>query len=213
MWFALFALALADPLDDRSRDGVAPDRETGCPPTTAGLTLPAGIAPDDRRLQGDALIVVFKGARRLALYRAGQRATAEDGQPACWWVGLAAGYPEGHKQRRGDLKTPEGFYRTSDRPWSSFYHALTLDYPGPADAARGLRDGLIDQAQHDAIVAAHRAGRLPPMETRLGGQILIHGGGGRSDWTLGCVALDDREIDALRALLPADLRTDALILP
>lgn len=212
LWLAA-TVAWADPLADRDADLVRPDRETGCPASVRELVLPDGISPDDPRLSGPALIVVRKEARRAVLYREGQRALAADGSPACWWVGLAPGYPAGHKQRMGDLKTPEGFYRTSDRPWSSFYHALTVDYPGPADAERGLRDGLIDATQRDAIVAAHRRGVLPPMDTRLGGKILLHGGGGRSDWTLGCVALDDTEIDALRALLPESLRTDVLILP
>ena len=165
-----------------------------CPATVSG----------DPRLAGPAVIVVRKEARRLALYSDGKLA-------ACFRAGLGQDYPEGHKVRMGDRRTPEGWYRTSDRPWSSFYHAITLHYPSAVDAAAALKDGRITKAQHDAIVAAERAGKEPPSETPLGGKILIHGGGGSTDWTLGCVALDDADIDALRAKLPSDLRTWVLV--
>ena len=158
------------------------------------------------------MIVVLKDARRIGVYDGGSLAKTESG-PACWSIGLAGTYVSGHKQRQGDMRTPEGWQRTSDRPWSRFYHALTVHYPGPADAARGLAEGLINAEQYDAIVAAHRRGRLPPMNTKLGGLIAIHGGGGTSDWTLGCVALDNEHIDAMRDLLPANMRTDLLVLP
>ena len=184
-----------------------------CPATVADLPESSLYERTDARLQGNALIVVLKKARQIALYRQGSLARTAEGEPACWSVGLASGYVSGHKQRQGDLRTPEGWQRTSDRPWSRFYHALTVHYPSAAAAARGLRDGLIDQAQHDAIVEAQRKGQLPPMNTRLGGLIAIHGGGSGSDWTLGCVALDDTDIDAMRELLPKGMRTDVLTLP
>ena len=170
-----------------------------CPATTE----PFG---DDARLHGVGVMVVEKEARRMGLY-------TDDQLVGCWQVGLAYSYNDGHKQRRGDLRTPEGWYRTSDKPWSDFYGAIAVHYPGKADAVRGLKAGLVSQEQHDAIVAAIDAGKKPPQNTRLGGEILIHGGGGEVDWTLGCVALDDAEIDLLRAALPSSQRTDVLILP
>lgn len=185
----------------------------GCPERVSELPASALFEPQDPRLQGEALIVVLKEQRRLVLFSGGERAKASEDQPACWWIGLASGYVEGHKQRRGDLRTPEGWQRTSDRPWSQFYKGISVHYPGVADAERGLRQGLITEAQRDAIVSAHARGQLPPMKTRLGGQIVIHGGGGRSDWTLGCVGMEDDDIDALRAQLPEDVRTDLLVLP
>lgn len=178
-----------------------------CPDTVDEL----GVTASDR-LRGPAVIVVDKAARRLMLFSKGERVPTLSGRDACFPVALAAGYRPGTKQRQGDLRTPEGWYRTSDRPWSRFYHALTIDYPAVRDASRGLASGLVSQAQHDAIVQAQREGRLPPMGTPLGGQILIHGGGSGRDWTLGCIALEDEDIDALRAALPASLRTDVLVL-
>ena len=192
---------------------VEPEPGTGCPATVADLPDSDLFKRDDARLSGEALIVVLKEARRLVVFSDGQQAKTADGDAACWSVALAGSYVDGHKQKRGDMRTPEGWQRTSDRPWSQFYSALTVHYPAAHDAERGLRDGLITQEQHDAIVAADRNGTLPPMNTALGGLIVIHGGGGQSDWTLGCVALDNDDIDAMRTLLPSNMRTDLLVLP
>ncbi len=173
----------------------------GCPVEAAEIETP----PDDR-LEGEATIVVFKEARRLGLYRKG-------GRIGCWPVGLGSGYPAGHKQQRGDMRTPEGWYQTSDKPWSSFYAAIAVHYPEVADAQRGVAKKWITPAQRDAIVAALKEGKKPLQTTKLGGEILIHGGGGSTDWTLGCIALDDEHIDALRQDLPKGMRTSVLVLP
>lgn len=165
------------------------------------------LLADDPRIRGSAVIVVWKGERRAAVYREGALVPG-----ACWPVALAPGADPGPKERQGDLRTPEGWYRTSDRPTSRFYHALNVSYPGPADADRGLAAGVITAAQAARIRAAAAAGSAPPSDTGLGGLILLHGGGSSSDWTLGCVGFEDADIDALRALLPADLRTDVLLL-
>lgn len=117
-------------------------------------------------------------------------------------VGLG-GCPEGHKQREGDQRTPEGDYFICTRnPRSRFHLFLGLSYPGIQDAERGLREGSITPSEHDAIVQAHRAGECPPWKTALGGEVGIHGSGADRDWTLGCIALDDPEIELLWALCP-----------
>jgi len=46
------------------------------------------------------------------------------------------------------------------RARSNYYLSLGISYPNLEDAARGLRDGLITQAQHDQIVAAIRKKKL-----------------------------------------------------
>jgi murein L,D-transpeptidase YafK len=94
---------------------------------------------------------------------------------------------------------------------SSFYLSLGLTYPNEEDAARGLDAGLITRAQHRRIVGAVRAGRCPPWKTALGGEIFIHGGGTASDWTAGCVALENPEIKELFDSVPAG--TPVRILP
>jgi murein L,D-transpeptidase YafK len=187
----------------------AADPAPGAPAASSCPAL-SDLPVKDDRLRGASVVVVQKEKRRLTLY--------ENGEPqACWRVALGV-YDDGSdaigpKQKRGDRKTPEGWYRTSDRPWSMYHGALTLSYPNRADADRGLAAGLIDQKIHARIVAAHDRGELPPQDTRLGSDLLIHGGGSGVDWTWGCVALEDADIDALRAELPAGMVTDVLILP
>ncbi len=114
--------------------------------------------------------------------------------------------PDDDKVRRATLgerdhyRVPEGaFFVTSKNPDSQYYRSLTLSYPNAEDAARGLAAGIISEEEYDEIVAAERAFRSPPMGTRLGGGIAIHGqGSGRQRaWTRGCVALRDVHLDAI----------------
>lgn len=202
-------VSCADPAANAASLDAAP-AEAPAPPPIVAATCPATVAElpiADPRLHDDAVIVVFKGARRVGLYGRGV-------QIDCWPTALAPGGGDaGHKTRRGDLKTPEGWYRTSDRPWSMYYHAITIHYPNPADGERALADGVIDVATAELIVAAERDGTMPPQQTALGSDILFHGGGSGGDWTLGCVALEDADIDALRGRLGAGMKGWTLILP
>lgn len=148
-------------------------------------------------------ILVLKAERRLEVHRGAQVVKT-------YRIGLGH-TPTGTKRRQGDGRTPEGtFYVCVKNPRSRFHLSLGLSYPTPADAARGLREGLITQAQHDAILAAHRKHVSPPWNTALGGEIFIHGNGSGSDWTLGCIALEDADMDALYALVangtPVEIR-------
>ena len=186
---------------------LAPTR--ACPESVGALMLPEGISQD--ALQSKHLIVVLKSARRIFRTSEGKLLHTKDG-PACWPIGLGF-TPEGHKQIEGDGKTPEGLYATSDKPWSQYYAAIAVHYPGPKDAIAGVSDARIRSATRHRIQQAINANKKPPQKTPLGGEILIHGGGAASDWTLGCVAMDDSHIDALRATLPSDMVTEVLILP
>ena len=80
------------------------------------------------------------------------------------------------------------------------YLALGLSYPNAEDAERGLRDGLINEEQYNAIVEANKAGIQPPWNTPLGGAIEIHGdqGGGTS----GCIAVTNDVMDILWEYCP-----------
>ncbi len=109
--------------------------------------------------------------------------------------------PIGAKQRRGDQRIPEGSYHLRGRARASRFHLfLPIDYPSPADADRGLLEGLISRSEHRRIFAAHAAGRMPPQDTALGGLLGFHGEGPRwrgdldLDWTEGCVAVEDAVI-------------------
>jgi len=189
----------------------------GCVETVAELPPSSQLQAADARLQGAQLVVVLKARRRAMVFSAGSLRRGADGAADCWAVALGVDqqgqHPSGAKQRRGDRSTPEGWYRSSDKPWSSFAPAVAIHYPNAADARRGLAAGLISQAQHDGIVSALRAGRKPDQKTRLGGDILFHGGGNHPDWTWGCIAFSDEDNQAFRAALPEGLRTDVLILP
>ena len=102
------------------------------------------------------------------------------------------------KKKQGDRSTPEGEYHICGKiPESTYYMALILNYPNVADADRGLKEGLISKKEHTAIIKAINEKRCPNFNTRLGGQIEIHGMGSQSDWTWGCIALDNPNIEEL----------------
>lgn len=121
-------------------------------------------------------VVVNKGERRMFLLH-GNRALAH--YPV--HLGFA---PEGHKQFEGDGKTPEGRYVIDRRNPDSAYHlSLGISYPNEAD-----------------IAFAEAQGRSP------GGDIFIHGGPtrhdhGGPDWTAGCIAVKNREIEDVYAMV------------
>jgi murein L,D-transpeptidase YafK len=135
-------------------------------------------------------IVVFKGKRQMDLYSAGVVVRT-------YRIGLGLN-PVDDKQREGDRATPEGeFYIFTKNPKSAFHLSLGISYPNVEDAERGLRAGLITRAQRDQIVTAIKRKVGPPQYTPLGGLIYIHGNGAGSDWTWGCVALENEDVEEL----------------
>lgn len=104
--------------------------------------------------------------------------------------------PVGPKEREGDHKTPEGHYVVdSKKPRSQFYRALHLSYPNAADRARARRLGV-----------------------NPGGDVEIHGLGAKygwigasqrlSDWTDGCIAVTNGEIDEIFSMVPVGTRVE-----
>jgi len=153
-------------------------------------------------------ILVKKAERRLLVYRT---ANGKERLAKSYAVALGSA-PVGHKTRQGDGRTPEGdYYITHKNPKSNYYLSLGVSYPNLQDAEAGLKNGLITRAQYEAITAAIRAQTKPPQNTRLGGDIFIHGGGVGSDWTLGCVALENQAVKELFDLVPA--KTPVKIVP
>ena len=135
-------------------------------------------------------IVVYKKERRLEFY-------SDQTLLRVYRIGLGFS-PVADKQREGDGATPEGdFYIFVKNSKSAYYLSLGVSYPNAEDAARGLRDGLITKVQHDQIVDAIRRKAAPPQYTNLGGLIYIHGHGASSDWTWGCVALENADMKEL----------------
>lgn len=141
-------------------------------------------------------ILVKKRERRLELYSNGEVVRV-------YRVGLGLS-PVGAREREGDRRTPEGdYYVCVKNAKSQYYLSLGLSYPNQSDAERGLRAGLITRAQYNQIVGAIRRKLAPPQNTALGGQIFIHGDGSQSDWTWGCVALDNADMRELFDAVPA----------
>jgi len=135
-------------------------------------------------------IVIYKSARKFEFY-------SDKTLLRTYRIGLGFS-PVADKVREGDGATPEGdFYVFVKNNKSAYYLSLGVSYPNLEDAARGLREGLITKAQHDAIVAANRKKTGPPQYTKLGGLIYIHGNGAKSDWTWGCVALENGDMKEL----------------
>ena len=138
-------------------------------------------------------IVIDKAKRRLVL-RQGRRELFR----CPVQLGRA---PIGHKRREGDGRTPEGAYFVCSRnPQSKYHRALGVSYPNGQDALVGLREGAIGEAEYRAISCAERKRMRPPWDTPLGGWIMIHGeaaDGRTGDWTAGCVALRNEDMDVL----------------
>jgi len=140
-------------------------------------------------------IIVKKAERKLFLYSGGKIVRS-------YHVGLGLS-PIGDKVRQGDRRTPEGdFYIFTKNDKSAFYLSLGISYPNARHAERGLRDGLITKAQYDSITRALQAKKTPPQNTALGGDIYIHGNGAGSDWTWGCVALENEDVRELFNAVP-----------
>jgi len=126
-------------------------------------------------------LVVLKSERKLVLMH---------GDHVLKVYNVALGrYPVGPKRREGDARTPEGTYTIDYRlDNSAFYKAIHISYPNERDVA-----------------LAHRRGEDP------GGKIMIHGlakgwtakqlGHPWLDWTQGCIAVTNREMDEIWRLV------------
>ncbi len=133
-----------------------------------------------KRLADDAVIdrlLVLKSERKMIAFAGNQELKT-------YKIALG-GAPTGHKQFEGDRRTPEGLYVINERNPNSAYHKnLGISYPNEKDAAFAVSQGR-----------------------SAGGDIKIHGlRNGRGwigkfhrweDWTLGCIAVTDDEIDEL----------------
>lgn len=112
-------------------------------------------------------------------------------------VGLGF-HPTGDKEKEGDGRTPEGsFFVCVKKPNSRFQKSLGLSYPDKKHAERAFFAGVITPIEFRDILLAFENKATPPWNTVLGGQIFIHAGGAHKDWTEGCVALYNSDMDEL----------------
>src|SRR3954449_2314847 len=92
--------------------------------------------------------------------------------------------PVGHKEREGDGRTPEGRYTIDRRnPRSKYHLALHISYPAAADVERARVLGV--DPGGDIMIHGVKAGVAHP----------------ESDWTEGCIAVTDSEMDDIWALV------------
>lgn len=99
------------------------------------------------------------------------------------------GEPKGAKERQGDHKTPEGIYSVdAKKPTSQFHKALHLSYPNEEDRERAKKLGV----KPGVDIEIHG----------LGAKWGWVGGGHRAvDWTDGCIAVTNEEIDEIFPLV------------
>jgi murein L,D-transpeptidase YafK len=148
--------------------------------------IPSQLAPDARATS----VIVEKHNRRMTLLK--------DGAAMRTYAISLGGDPVGAKHQEGDGRTPEGAYKIDFKNERSRFHlALRISYPGTADR---------DQARQRGVSP--------------GSDIMIHGlpnGLGwlrslhlRRDWTDGCVAVTNAEIEEIWAMVdvgtPVDIR-------
>jgi len=106
--------------------------------------------------------------------------------------------PRGDKEKEGDGRTPEGdFLICVKKPASRFIKSLGLNYPTKKHAERAFFAGFITPMEFRDILLAFENKSTPPWSTVLGGKIFIHAGGAHKDWTDGCIALYNSDMEEL----------------
>jgi murein L,D-transpeptidase YafK len=137
--------------------------------------------PTDQSTHADRIVVV-KSMHTMTLYEGGKELRTFH-----VWLGRGAGNA---KQQQGDNETPEGNYTIIGRnPNSVAHRSLHISYPNAADLERARR-----------------------LHVKAGGDIMIHGlppgndwvkpGQQLPDWTFGCIALTNSEMDEVWKLVP-----------
>lgn len=135
-------------------------------------------------------IFVYKEKRRLYVIQA--NVLVRDYPVA---LGLQ---PQGDKEKAGDGRTPEGdFSIASKESMGRFSKTLRINYPDKKHAERAYFSGLLTAAQFKEIHTALEKRMKPPIDNPIGGRIAIHGGGAHKDWTDGCIALYDSDLEEL----------------
>jgi Uncharacterized protein conserved in bacteria len=123
------------------------------------------------------LVVVKKSQYSLELFK--------DGRPIRhYWIALGMN-PKGPKVRKGDLRTPEGRYLLDyKKDNSGYYKAIHISYPNLTDLQRAKMLGV----DPGSMVMIHgQPNRADPDEPAVQ----------NSNWTNGCIALLNHEMDEL----------------
>ncbi len=184
--------------------GITQDDER---PSATPIILPAATVPAEAditrdevpSMQADLLIADDITSPKIMIKKSERILELWDGDRLHSTYSVGLGWePEGDKKQEGDGRTPEGTYYVCTRNGSSrFYLSLGISYPNKEDAREALASDTIDQGTYEQIAYAIDNGEQPPWDTALGGEIMIHGYGSSSDWTAGCIAVDNDVMDIL----------------
>lgn len=204
LFYPLVLLALAAAASSCSRHEIrVPTPSVGPPKTCESLFCSVDLSYPLWAVT-DPHLYVYKNERRLLVVD--NKVLVRD-----YRVGLGPN-PRGDKVLRGDGRTPEGdYYVCVKNPDSKYYKSLGLNYPLPRHAEEALSAGSITWEDYSRIMRAHEIKTLPPSNTSIGGAIFIHGGGSQEDWTQGCIALGNKEMEELFEAIPVG--TPVKILP
>jgi hypothetical protein len=133
------------------------------------------------KVNNSVSLVVDKFSRKCIVYKSGKKIRVFDVELSVNWLG--------DKIQKGDKATPEGKYSVSVKKTGSktiYYKSLEINFPNNDDKLR------FEQEKAN--------GRIPK-NAKIGGSIAIHGEGGKGiDWTEGCVALENKDMDSLFSL-------------
>jgi murein L,D-transpeptidase YafK len=164
-------------------------------------------------MDGMPSLVIWKSRYSLTLYKGNSPVKT-------YHAVFGRGYADGDKERTGDKRTPEGdFYICTMNHSERFYKFMGLSYPSLQHAEQGLKKGFITPKEFGMIEQALAERRQPLWDTRLGGAIGIHGRvyqdlaarRSRENWTDGCIALANADIDELFGIV--QVGTPVAILP
>lgn len=165
-----------------------------------GSSHVVGLSPRQQSLLRQPVLPLGSEIAKLVVRKADREMDAYDARGHLLKTyPVALGFsPVGHKQFEGDGKTPEGRYTINSRnPNSSYHKNLGISYPNAADRARAAAQGK--SAGGDIKIHGLRNG--------LGGIGAQHL---RRDWTHGCIAVTNGEIDELYALVKSQAEIEIL---
>jgi len=161
---------------------VVADASTPAVATPAARLTPLASAMARPKTFSADSMVLEKSDRRLTMYHRGQVVKTYD-------VALGPN-PVGQKLKRGDGRTPEGLYFIEGRnPQSKYHLSLRISYPTDSDRKRAAKLGAT--AGGDIMIHG-----LPPAFATVGA---LHR---QQDWTLGCVAVTNEEIEQIWRAVP-----------
>lgn len=145
------------------------------------------------------LVRVYKAARKLELI-------GENNKVIKTYKVMLGRNPIGHKAFEGDNKTPEGTYTLDERnPNSKFYKSLHISYPNFKDKLKARSKGKSPGGDIMLHGMPNDFKDMMDFVTKLGlaelGDELIRNGLLGQDWTNGCIAVTDDEIDEIYAMV------------